>query len=258
MNYTEFKAQILRLTSIDLNAYKENQMKRRIDANIRKHGCKGYEDYLVLLRKDKDLYDEFMSYITINVSEFFRNPNQWITLETEIIPMLLKKKSSIKIWSAACSTGDEPYSLAMTLSKFMPLHQIKIIATDIDKDILEKAKKGEYIDKHVLNIPKELKDRYIIEKDNKYSIAPEIKKCITFQQHDLLKDPYPSNIDLIVCRNVLIYFTEEAKSGIYQKFSQALSPEGILFVGSTEQIIGSQKFDLNPYRIFFYQKNKKL
>lgn len=254
MNYTEFKSGILRLTGVDLNAYKENQMKRRIDANIRKHGCKGYEDYLGLLKSNKTLYDEFLSYITINVSEFFRNPNQWATLEKEIIPMLLKKKGTIKIWSAACSTGDEPYSLAMLLSRFVPLQQIKIIATDIDREILAKAKAGEYIDKHLANVPKDLKERFIIQEGDKYVISPEIKKCIQFQQHDLLKDSYPDHIDLIVCRNVLIYFTEEAKNDIYTKFSRSLNKEGILFVGSTEQIIGSQKFDLNPYRIFFYEK----
>ena len=255
MNYTEFKLQVLRLTGIDLNAYKENQMKRRIDANIRKHGCENYEAYLALLKKDKVLYDEFLSYITINVSEFFRNPNQWITLEKEILPRLLEKKNSLKIWSAACSTGDEPYSLAMLLSRFMPLHQIKILATDIDKEILAAAKRGEYVDKHIANIPKDLRSKYIKEQDGKYIIAPEIKNCITFKQHDLLKDPYPNNVDLIVCRNVLIYFTEEAKNSIYTRFSEALNKDGILFVGSTEQIIGAQKFNLNPYRIFFYEKS---
>lgn len=254
MNYTEFKLQVLKLTGIDLNAYKENQMKRRIDANIRKHGCQNYEAYLALLKKDKVLYDEFLSYITINVSEFFRNPNQWITLEKEILPRLLEKKTSLKIWSAACSTGDEPYSLAMLLSRFMPLHQIKILATDIDKEILAAAKMGEYVDKHIANIPKDLRSKYIKEQDGKYIIAPEIKNCITFKQHDLLKDPYPTNVDLIVCRNVLIYFTEEAKNSIYTRFSEALNRDGILFVGSTEQIIGAQKFNLNPYRIFFYEK----
>ncbi|MHC1747368.1 MAG: protein-glutamate O-methyltransferase CheR [Cellulosilyticaceae bacterium] len=257
MNYTEFKKHILSLTTIDLNAYKENQMKRRIDAIIKKNHCAGYADYLQLLKSNRTILEEFVAYLTINVSEFFRNPSQWDTLEKEIIPLLLKKKSSLKIWSAACSTGDEPYSLAMVLSKFMPLSKIKIIATDLDKDVLAKAKAGEYIDKHIANIPREFENKYFIKKDNMYVIAPEIKRCISFEQHNLLKDPYPTNVDLIVCRNVLIYFTEEAKSEIYQKFSNSLVDDGILFVGSTEQIIGSQKYGLDTYRVFFYQKIKK-
>lgn len=254
MNYVDFKQQILNMTSIDLNAYKENQMKRRIDALIKKHQCKGYDDFCVLLKKDRKIFDDFVTYLTINVSEFFRNPSQWDTLEKDIFPLLLKNKRSIRIWSAACSTGDEPYSLAMVLSKFIPLSAIKIIATDIDKEILLKAKKGEYIDKHLVNLPKDFQKKYFSERNGIFTISPEIKNCISFEQHNLLKDSYPQNMDLIVCRNVLIYFTEEAKNGIYTKFSQSLSKEGILFVGSTEQIIGSQKYQLQPYRIFFYQK----
>lgn len=254
MDYTLFKEQILKLVGLDLNAYKENQMKRRIDSMIRKHQCKNYAEYIELIKRDKEKYEEFVNYLTINVSEFFRNPMQWQTLEKEIIPLLMKKSKSIKIWSAACSSGDEPYSLVMLLSRFVPLSQIQVIATDIDKEILVKAKKGEYSDKYIENVPTDLKTKFFTKQDDMYVISNEIKKCVTFKEHNLLKDPYPQNMDLIVCRNVLIYFTEEAKNHVYNKFSQALNPEGILFVGSTEQIIGSQKFNLMPYRVFFYQK----
>ena len=254
MDYTTFKQQVYNLTTIDLNAYKENQMKRRIDALIKKSKCQGYQDYVALLKSSPKDLEEFTTYLTINVSEFFRNPTQWDILQSEIIPTLMKKKGNIKIWSAACSTGDEPYSLAMTLSKFFPLRDIQILATDLDKDILAKAKLGEYDSKHIANMPMEFKQKYFIQQEDKYIISPDIKKCITFKQHNLLKDSYPTNMDLIVCRNVLIYFTEEAKEDIYRKLSQSLVTGGILFVGSTEQIIGAQKYGFNPYRIFFYEK----
>lgn len=256
MDYSTFKKNVLQLTGIDLNAYKENQMKRRIDAIIRKYHCEGYSDYMMLLRKDRARFEEFVAYLTINVSEFFRNPNQWETLEKDIFPLLLSKKRTLNIWSAACSTGDEPYSLAMVLSQFIPLSQIKIWATDIDKEVLEKARKGVYSDKHVLNMPETFRSKFLIKKESDYEVCSEIKRCITFEQHNLLKDPYPKNMDLIVCRNVLIYFTEEAKTEIYHRFSQALAPSGILFVGSTEQIISAQKYGLESCRIFFYQKIK--
>lgn len=256
MDYSEFKKSVLQLTGIDLNAYKENQMKRRIDAIVRKYHCQGYGDYIALLKKDPLRFEEFVAYLTINVSEFFRNPTQWETLEKEVFPLLFSKNRVLKIWSAACSTGDEPYSLAMVLSKFIPLNQIKILATDLDKEVLEKARKGVYLDKHVLNIPEEFRSKFLVQKGSDYEVVPEIKRCITFEQHNLLKDPYPKNMDLIVCRNVLIYFTEEAKTDIYHKFSQALSQDGVLFVGSTEQIISAQKYGLEPYRVFFYQKVK--
>ncbi len=256
MNYEGFKEQVLRLTGINLTAYKENQMKRRIDALIRKHGCTGYEPYVQLLKKDPKVLEAFVAYLTINVTEFFRNPSQWDVLEKNIIPLLLEKKRTLKIWSAACSTGDEPYSLAMVLSKTLPLHQIQILATDIDKEVLAKAQEGFYVSRNIANLPPSFRTRFLSEENGGYRIAPELKKCITFKQHNLLKDPYPSGMDLIVCRNVLIYFTEEAKREIYYNFNKALVDEGILFVGSTEQIIMCQDFGFEPNKIFFYQKVK--
>ena len=106
------------------------------------------------------------------------------------------------------------------------------------------------------NMPKTFRNLYIKEENGGYRISDQIKKCITFKQHNLLKDPYPIGMDLIVCRNVLIYFTEEAKKEIYHKFNEALVDEGILFVGSTEQIIMCQDYGFEPNKIFFYQKSK--
>lgn len=254
-NYEEFKKSILSLSGIDLNAYKERQMKRRIDALIKKHDTDNYADFVNLIKKDKAKYEEFINYLTINVSEFYRNPSQWETLEKEIIPFLLEGKKTLNIWSAACSTGDEPYSVAMVLSKFMPLSSIKIQATDIDKEILEKARAGIYSAKSVEGVPADMKKKFFTEVKGLYHVSSELKKCIAFKEHNLLSDPYPNNLDLIICRNVLIYFTEEAKSEIYTKFSQSLINDGILFVGSTEQIILAHKYNLSPYRVFFYKKS---
>ncbi|WP_312496627.1 CheR family methyltransferase, partial [Anaerosporobacter sp.] len=235
-SYEVFKDQILKLTTIDLNSYKERQMKRRIDALITKHNIDSYSTYVNTIKTDKVLYDEFVTYLTINVSEFYRNPEQWQILEKEVYPYLTNQfGKKLKIWSAACSTGDEPYSLVMLLSKFLPLSQIKIIATDIDKQILEKAQCGLYSDKSLKGLPQEFVTKYFTKiNDKSYKINDEIKKCVEFRKHDLLKDSYPDSCDLIVCRNVLIYFTEEAKIEIYKKFNNALKREGILFVGSTE------------------------
>ena len=115
-DYEKFKSAVFSLTKIDLNAYKERQMKRRIDALISKHGISGYEDYVQVLKTDKARFEEFVNYLTINVSEFYRNVDQWKVMENEIVPELIKKfGKNLKIWSAACSTGDEPYSLVMAL-----------------------------------------------------------------------------------------------------------------------------------------------
>lgn len=254
MNYEGFKEHILAMTGIDLSLYKENQMKRRINALIRKNQYSGYSDYVVALKKDRDLLEEFTTYLTINVTEFFRNPSQWDVLENYIFPRLIYKKGIINIWSAACSTGDEPYSLAMTLSKVAPLSQIKILATDLDKEVLKKARRGYYTKKNLLNLPTHLQERFMVPYEEGYMVKDEIKRCIEFREHNLLSDPYPKNMDLIVCRNVLIYFTEEAKETIYSNFNRSLRDNGILFVGSTEQIIRCQQFGFQSDRIFFYEK----
>lgn len=207
-DYESFKDEVFKLTKINLSAYKERQMKRRIDSLIKKNGFSNYDQYVSALKTDKDVYEEFVNYLTINVSEFFRNTTQWNVLENEIFPYLFDKFGKrIKIWSAACSTGDEPYSLAMVLSKFIPLSQIQIIATDIDKQILAKAQEGIYNEKSVAGVPKEFKDKYFEKMGASYRVSDEIKKCITFKQHNLLKDAYPDKLDLIVCRNVSVSYT---------------------------------------------------
>jgi len=142
-DYEYLKKAVYDLTKIDLNAYKEKQMKRRIDTLIGKHGIKGYDEYVKAIKSDHELFDEFVNYLTINVSEFYRNPDQWELMDKEFIPELINKfGKNLKIWSAACSTGDEPYSLVMALSRHLPLNQIKILATDIDKQVIAKAKVG--------------------------------------------------------------------------------------------------------------------
>lgn len=254
-SYETFKKDVLVLTKIDLNAYKERQMKRRIDSLIAKHHYTTYTQYVEALKKDKVLFEEFVNYLTINVSEFYRNPEQWTLLERQILPELLKKSPTLKIWSAACSTGDEPYSLVMLLTRFMPLSKIKIIATDIDKQVLDKARMGLYNIKSLKGLPDEFIKKYFKEVSaTSYQISDEIKKCVEFKEHNLLKDPYPDRCDLIVCRNVLIYFTEEAKDAIYRKFNASLKQGCFLFVGSTEQIIQPEKIGYDTYQSFFYRK----
>ena len=254
-DYEYFKKEIFKLTTIDLNAYKEKQMKRRIDTLIGKHGIAGYDKYVQALRDDKKLFEEFVNYITINVSEFYRNTDQWDVLDKQIIPELISKfGKNLKIWSAACSTGDEPYSLVMALSKHIPLNQIKIIATDLDKQVIAKATVGLYNEKSIAGVPADLKKKYFTQVGPSYKISDEIKARVEFKEHNLLKDTYPSDCNMIVCRNVLIYFTEEAKDEVFVKFQKNLKPGGILFIGSTEQIINYRDIGYQRKSSFFYEK----
>ena len=169
---------------------------------------------------------------------------------------LFIKNTNLKIWSAACSTGDEPYSLAMAFSKHLPLSNIKILATDIDKKVIEHAQVGLYNEKSIAGVPDDLKRKYFTKIGNSYKIADEIKKCVTFKEHNLLKDPYPKDFDLILCRNVVIYFTDEAKDMIYKNFYNSLKNHGVLFIGSTEQITNYKDIGFERMSSFYFTKEK--
>ncbi len=254
-DYEYFKREIMTLTAIDLNSYKEKQMKRRIDTLISKHEIKGYDQYMKALKTNREYFEEFINYITINVSEFYRNPDQWKILDETIIPELIGKfGKNLKIWSAACSTGDEPYSLVMALSRHIPLNQIRIYATDLDKQVIAKAKVGLYAEKSIASVPIDFKKKYFTQVGPSYKISDEIKSRVEFREHNLLKDAYPSDYHLIVCRNVLIYFTEEAKEEVFCKFNKSLAKGGVLFIGSTEQIINYREIGYERKNSFFYQK----
>ena len=252
--YEVFIANVLKKTGLDLSCYKERQMKRRIESLIMRNNFNSFDGYYNALNTNTKLFDEFINYLTINVSEFYRNPQQWEVLEKEIIPQLLKKKNKLKIWSSACSTGEEPYSLVMLMSRFFDLKDISIHATDIDKGAINKARFGVYSSKSLEALPQDFVSKYFDKINESYAIKDIIKKQVNFQNLNLLEDRYPEGCDLILCRNVMIYFTEETKNKMYIKFNQALDNDGVLFVGSTEQIILPNRYKLAPVKTFFYKK----
>jgi len=254
-DYEQFIEGIKRKTGIDLALYKEAQMKRRLTSLYEKKGYRNFVDFLRALEQDRDLMNEFLDRMTINVSEFYRNGKRWDVLQKKIFPKLLQTNKRLKIWSAACSTGEEPYSLAMVLSQLVPLSQIQIIATDLDENVIQKAKLGVYPERSLAEVPSDIKAKYFEQEGSFYRVKDEIKRCVTFKKQNLLNDTYDSNYDLIVCRNVMIYFTEEAKDQIYNDFSKALRKDGVLFVGSTEQIFNPARYEFEVEDTFFYRKN---
>ena len=176
-------------------------------------------------------------------------------MDKDVFPELISRYGkNLKIWSAACSTGDEPYSLVMALSRHLPLNQIRIYATDLDKQVIEKAKLGLYGEKSVAGVPADLKKKFFTKIGPSYQISDEVKSRVEFKEHNLLKDTYPTDFHLIVCRNVLIYFTEEAKDEVFRKFQKSLKPGGYLFIGSTEQIINYREVGFDRKNSFFYQR----
>lgn len=252
--YLSFVKHVNSKFGIDLRLYKEGQMRRRLTSLRNNRNYSDFNTYFKAIERDENLRNEFMDRITINVSEFYRNPKRWDVLRDKVLPTLTKRKRNLNIWSAACSTGEEPYSLAIMLKEHFPNVKATILATDIDDNILLRAKQGVYSEQSLKDLPQHKKTKYFTFKNNKYYFNEQLKETVQFRKHDLLKDRYPSNIDLIVCRNVLIYFTDEAKEQIYNRFSETLVDDGILFVGSTEQIFNPQHYKLKLFDTFFYQK----
>jgi chemotaxis protein methyltransferase CheR len=230
-------------------------MRRRINTLIARNNVDTYDEYVELLTHDKSKFEQFINFFTINVSEFYRNPDQWKILEDTIFPRLIERFGTrLKVWSAACSTGDEPYSLVMAMSRQIPLSDIHVNATDIDKQVLDKARMGLYDERSIASVPTDFKRKYFTKIGGSYQVSSEIKKHVEFEEHDLIRDQYMSGCHLIVCRNVVIYFTDEAKTQIYQKFYRALAPGGILFIGSTEQIMDYKEIGFEREKSFFFEK----
>ncbi|TBL79739.1 CheR family methyltransferase [Paenibacillus thalictri] len=254
MDFLTFVKKVKDYTSIDLSQYKEAQMKRRLTTLRMKKGYSTFVAFFDAMTKDKALFYEFLDRMTINVSEFWRNANRWEVLERKFLPEMLKTSGRLKVWSAACSTGEEPYTLAMILSELKALRETYLLATDIDEGALEKARQAVYLDRSVREVPPAYLQKYYKAEGIHYRIADELKKSIKFQKQNLLIDTFETGFDLIVCRNVMIYFTEEAKHQLYHKFAKALKPGGVLFVGSTEQIFSPGQYELEPAETFFYRK----
>lgn len=243
-------------SGLDLNFYKQNQMQRRIQSFMTSHKYQTYPDFIKALNSDPVLYDSFFKHLTINVSQFFRDTTQWNTLRDTIFPKLIQRKTSLKLWSAGCSSGQEPYSLAMTLMEHFPSINFSILASDIDVNVLQQAKEGIYKQNDFASTPPQTVQKYFTLTDKGYQIKDSVKQKVTFRRQNLLTDRFDSGFDFLACRNVVIYFTEEAKEMLYQKFTQSLNPGGILFTGSTEHLFGMNNLGLKPVSSFFYQKQE--
>lgn len=254
MSYDQFGEKILHLTGLDLRSYKSGQMERRLKTIMHRYKVDNYDAYLRLLTADADARQAFYDYITINVTEFFRNPEKFAELKTAIVPMLLQQRQQLRIWSAGCSTGAEPYSVAMLLAE-LGVQRYELIATDLDEGALEIARAGEYSARELEGVdPLRLQRFFTAKPGDRLQVQAGLKAQITFRRHNLLSDPFPGDLDLILCRNVVIYFTDEVKDGIYRRFYEALRPGGVLFVGGTESILNARQLGYELLQPFFYQR----
>ena len=254
MDFNEFHKWVYKELGINLSAYKPEQLNRRINSLMTRVGIKSLDEYSKVIKTNSEQRQKFLDFITINVTEFFRNPELYVDLEKQIKQELLPKNSNLKIWSAACSIGCEPYTIGIILDKIAPNGRHNIIATDIDDTILSRAKIGEYTQNEMKGVNNSDLSKYFSVKDDKYYIDSKIKSMVTFKKHDLILDNYDSGFDLIVCRNVVIYFNNDIKQEIYKKFSNSLKKGGLLFVGATESIYNYRDYGFEKASTFIYKK----
>ena len=265
-DYTRFKTAFFKKSGIDLNLYKDQQMQRRLYNLVERANLKTFMEYFALLEADSAAYAGFLDRMTINVSELYRNPEKWAELREKILPPMLQANRPLKIWSAGCSYGAEPYSLAILLDQLTPKIRHTIHATDLDLKILAKAQQAFFSAADVRNLDEETRRRYFTPLPLSSShlppadampslqLRPEIRERVTFRQNNLLADRFETDYDLICCRNVVIYFTEEAKDALYPRFRAALRPGGFLLVGGTERIFTCRDIGFESPYPFFYQR----
>lgn len=241
-DYERFVAFLRTHIGLDLDQYKRRQMERRIRAFAQRRDITDLVAYADVVRNDPDETNALLDRITINVSQLFRNPEQWQRLEQDIVPDLVATGGNrIRAWSAGCSFGAEAYSLAATVRHSAPDARLEIRASDIDPRILAAAGRGVFTQDDARTAPPELLERYFErEADGGWRAGRDLLRAVDFHREDLLAtQPRAGSFDLVLCRNVVIYFTPEAREDVHERLARSLRPGGYLVIGSTERVAQS-------------------
>ncbi len=256
--YAAFVHRVRRLTGVDLAAYKPEQMRRRLTTLAARHGAATLPAFAELMQRDPTALQAFKAFFTINVSEFLRDPARWEDLARVVLPRLYEEggRRPLRAWSAGCANGAEPYSLAMLLEELAPGQPHRVLATDIDEAVVARAMRGSgYQEAELRHVSPARRARFFTRAaDGTYAVTPALRARVTFRRQDLLRETPGHGWDLIVCRNVVIYFTEEAKRALYARLAEALRPGGVLFVGGTEVVPAAHALGFAPLLTSFYQK----
>jgi chemotaxis protein methyltransferase CheR len=252
--YTEFCAGVHRLTGIDLAAYKRQQMERRIRSYMTAQRESSLAAFFDTIRNSPGDRDGFLDHITINVSELYRNPAQYDTLRKRVLPAL-RDSAELRIWSAGCSYGAEAYTLAcVVLEELGQNARFEITGSDIDRRVIARAQRGWFSPADVRHVPPSVLKRYFEAGEDGYFARPELRKHVRFAAGDLLRDRYRNGWDLVLCRNVVIYFNEDPRNEVHRKIAAALRPGGYLMVGSTERVAAAEALGLRYAYPFIYER----
>lgn len=235
--------------SFDFSGYKRATLARRIEKRMTEVGAADYEAYLDHLQANPREFAELFNTILINVTGFFRDAEAWNYLATEIIPKLLEsipEQEQIRVWSAGCASGEEAYTIAIVLLEALGekefKRRVKIYATDIEEEALATARAAVYSPESLEPVSPELVERYFVESGRGLAFRPDLRRSVIFGRNELLEDAPISRIDLLICRNVLMYFTVEAQAKILSQFNFALRDRGFLFLGKSEMLTRHSEF----------------
>jgi two-component system, chemotaxis family, CheB/CheR fusion protein len=228
----------------DFTAYKRSSLMRRVLVRMQTIGAQGFAAYLDFLQVDPEEFTRLFNTILINVTSFFRDPANWEYLREQVLPELVgppKSADPIRVWSAGCASGEEAYSIAMLLAEALGMEafreRVKIYATDVDEEALSHARHAAYGPRAADDVPAPLLERYFDRQDERYVFNKELRRSVIFGRHDLIQDAPISRVDLLICRNCLMYFNSEAQARILSRFHFALAPRGVLFLGKAETLL---------------------
>lgn len=228
--------------AFDFTGYKRPSLIRRIKHRMREVGLSSVDEYLDMLQLQSDEFTSLFNTILINVTGFFRDPEAWDYLRQEILPQLLEDHDGkmVRVWSAGCASGQEPYSIAMLLHDLMDdqfRDRVKIYATDIDNEALDYARAACYTEKELRGLPDEYREKYFEAAGSRWQLSSDLRRSVIFGRNDLTQDAPISRIDILLCRNALMYLNAETQSRVVSRLGFALRPEGILFLGKAEMLL---------------------
>ncbi|MBK8020964.1 MAG: PAS domain S-box protein [Chloroflexi bacterium] len=232
-----------RSRGFDFAGYKRSSLERRIQRRMQTINVENYVDYIDYLEVHPNEFSFLFDSILINVTNFFRDAVMWEHIQNEVIPQIVSAKrldESIRVWSAGCSTGEEAYTIAILLAEALGTEQyrerVKIYASDVDEDALAHARQATYSNRDIANVPAALADKYFERTDNRCIFRKDLRRALIFGRHDLVQDAPISRIDLLVCRNLLMYFNPDTQAKILSKFHFAVNETGFLMLGKAEML----------------------
>jgi chemotaxis protein methyltransferase CheR len=254
-DFLAFCEGVRRLTGIDLTQYKRPQMERRIRSFAGRRGIESLPAYLALLSAEAPRLEEFLDRVTINVSQLWRNPEQFARVADTILPKLAEA-GRIRCWSAGCSYGAEAFTLAALCKTVAPSSRVEVHGHDIDARMVERARAGRFSEDDVRSAPGEALSRWFVRlPGGGWEAKPELRMVTRFSKGDLLRDRFPADhYDLVLCRNVVIYFTEEVRDRLHARLAASVRPGGYLMIGSSERVSMPSEIGLESAFPFIYRR----